>query len=132
MSETAVKQELGPNQRKWVDALRSGEYEQGRRYLRLGNKCCCLGVGCEVFGLERYTCENLGDAENKYYYKGYSDVAPSELVSLLALRDRNAKVSGEQVAGFSTLTSANDSGNSFVTIANFIESHPEAVFTEAR
>lgn len=29
---------------KWVEALRSGEYEQGRNQLKLGSKFCCLGV----------------------------------------------------------------------------------------
>lgn len=32
-----------------VDALRSGEYEQGRGALRTqGDTYCCIGVGCEV------------------------------------------------------------------------------------
>jgi hypothetical protein len=44
--------------RKWVDALRSGEYVQGTEYLSFRNdvdlrwKHCCLGVACEVADLE--------------------------------------------------------------------------------
>ena len=35
--------------KKWVEALRSGEYEQGRRALRSGDsKYCCLGVLCKI------------------------------------------------------------------------------------
>jgi hypothetical protein len=34
--------------RKWVDALRSGDYEQGMNRLRRGNRYCCLGVLCSV------------------------------------------------------------------------------------
>lgn len=30
--------------KKWVQALRSGEYEQGKQYLCDGTKYCCLGV----------------------------------------------------------------------------------------
>lgn len=30
--------------KKWVDALRSGKYEQGREYLCDGDRYCCLGV----------------------------------------------------------------------------------------
>lgn len=37
---------------KWVDALRSGEFEQRGSFLRRGGKHCCLGVLCEVAGLE--------------------------------------------------------------------------------
>jgi hypothetical protein len=34
---------------QWVAALRSGEYEQGRGYLRTSDgKFCCLGVLCDL------------------------------------------------------------------------------------
>lgn len=37
--------------RKWIIALRSDEYEQGRIRLRnLDNTYCCLGVACDVSG----------------------------------------------------------------------------------
>lgn len=32
-----------------IDALRSGEYQQGRYQLRTGDQFCCQGVGCDVF-----------------------------------------------------------------------------------
>lgn len=32
----------------WIDALRSGKYEQGRNALCKDNKFCCLGVLCEI------------------------------------------------------------------------------------
>lgn len=35
--------------RKWVDALRSGEYEQGRGGLRHHDKYCCLGVLTDLY-----------------------------------------------------------------------------------
>jgi hypothetical protein len=38
--------------KRWVDALRSGEYQQGRELLVqndvLGDRFCCLGVLCEI------------------------------------------------------------------------------------
>ena len=34
--------------KKWVVALRSGKYEQGKEALRNGDKYCCLGVLCEI------------------------------------------------------------------------------------
>ena len=65
------KQRLGPNQKKWLEALRSGEYDQHNDIPALHNKkdgitFCCLGVACEVApqeGVQRYgpqyghTCE---------------------------------------------------------------------------
>lgn len=35
---------------KWLEALRSGKYEQAHRFLRVGNAFCCLGVACEISG----------------------------------------------------------------------------------
>jgi hypothetical protein len=37
---------------KWIGALRSGDFEQGRQRLKCGDSYCCLGVLCEVAGLE--------------------------------------------------------------------------------
>ncbi|WP_395138355.1 hypothetical protein [Schlegelella aquatica] len=44
---------LTPKQREaiyeaWIAALRSGQYKQGRSYLELDGKFCCLGVLCHV------------------------------------------------------------------------------------
>lgn len=37
------------NVKKFVDALRSGDFKQGRRALRSGDSFCCLGVACELY-----------------------------------------------------------------------------------
>ena len=37
---------------KWVAALRSGEYKQGKRYLKSGDTYCCLGVLCDIAAQE--------------------------------------------------------------------------------
>lgn len=40
---------------KWVAALRSGEFKQGKYELRDPNGCnCCLGVLAEINGVEHY------------------------------------------------------------------------------
>jgi len=33
----------------WVDALESGQYEQGKEYLCAKDQYCCLGVLCELY-----------------------------------------------------------------------------------
>jgi hypothetical protein len=50
--QPARKQKLGPNQLKWLKALESGKYKQGRWMLQhaVTKECCCLGVGCLVLG----------------------------------------------------------------------------------
>ena len=39
---------MNANAKKWVRALRSGKYKQGREWLRAGDTFCCLGVACEL------------------------------------------------------------------------------------
>ena len=41
-----MKQEI---KEKWVSALRSGEYKQGKEGLRIYNEFCCLGVLCDLY-----------------------------------------------------------------------------------
>lgn len=41
--------------RKWIHALRSGSYKQGKYTLRdIGNNFCCLGVLCDVVDPDRW------------------------------------------------------------------------------
>lgn len=49
------------NIRKWVEALRSGEYKQGRGQLRVGDSFCCLGVACEISGVSQWSGRFYGD-----------------------------------------------------------------------
>ena len=34
---------------RWIKALRSGDYDQGRTVLRKDNNYCCLGVLCDLY-----------------------------------------------------------------------------------
>ena len=100
------------DKRKWVAALRSGEFKQGRSWLRSQvdgeDRFCCLGVACEVFGMRyRSGCY------------GASDVAlPRKLQRRLGLSyDPQVMVDGSRI-GLATL---NDTGWSFAKIADLIE-----------
>lgn len=46
--ETETPQPNREHIRLWVEALRSGEFEQGSDWLNSNGKMCCLGVACEV------------------------------------------------------------------------------------
>ena len=137
--ETQVKQQLGPNQEKWLKALESGEYKQGLRALHmntvtLGDRFCCLGVGCMTLDVERKkdSCI-LGGLV--FGVAGVTALAPLELLQALALRSRGGAFSSNTiVAGVEadSLVTLNDSGVSFQQIAAFCREHPELVFTEPR
>lgn len=63
--------------RKWLKALRSGEFEQGEGYLeqtdpdvddngKMKTQYCCLGVAKKIFGLRaKRTCQILSDGACK-------------------------------------------------------------------
>lgn len=40
--------EMNEMEKKLVAALRSGKYKQGKSYLRVGDRFCCLGVACDL------------------------------------------------------------------------------------
>jgi hypothetical protein len=33
---------------RWLAALRSGQYQQGQKYLKVNDRFCCLGVLCDL------------------------------------------------------------------------------------
>jgi hypothetical protein len=51
--KTAVIRLKKSAKKKWVAALRSGEYKQGIGYLKRNDRYCCLGVAREVLGLRK-------------------------------------------------------------------------------
>ena len=77
---------------KWVEALRSGRYKQGRGFLRNANdEFCCLGVLCDVVdsskwmhpakdkaqfwdGLRLSVPDNIGLTFSQSSYAGLNDI----------------------------------------------------------
>jgi len=122
-----TKQILGPNQRKWIDALRSGEYSQTKGCLENLHGNCCLGVGGVVFELERKNFEGT------IIFDGEATLAPKSLIEILGLENGKGTFDDVEMKGrFTSLVDANDEGETFNEIATFCEANPEAVFKEAR
>lgn len=98
---------------KWLEALRSGRYQQGRGWLKFkdgdGERYCCLGVLCEVAGRKlvpskdgaTFTVEGAANAQ----------FPPSDLCKEVMLPDLIVR----------KLVSMNDHDNSFEDIAKYIE-----------
>lgn len=113
---------------KWVQALRSGEYEQARGALHVrnagGDKFCCLGVLCDVLvkeGLYSPTLNSLpvvGDGEMHVYYDDEPGVLP-EAVRRIANVGMNPDVERGDLS--MTLAEFNDAGSTFAEIADLIE-----------
>jgi hypothetical protein len=103
---------------RWVEALRSGEYEQGIGLLRKENRFCCLGVLCDLLAVP-YETDPGGECA--YGAEGVAGVLPAEAVEAAGLASKDGQYpQGEETTN---LTSANDGGMPFPDIADIIEKH---------
>lgn len=97
--------------RKWVHALRSGNYAQGTKYLNKDNRLCCLGVLAEVCKFPK----NLGESPYVHYKINNnlcSTILPQEFLEALGLTP----------VFVNALMSLNDGGEwSFKQIAALVE-----------
>ena len=120
------------NIRKWVDALRSGEYEQGAGALRRGWKesgdqrvaHCCLGVACEAAMGDGVPLRHHNfDGYIGSQFIGTNSVLPDVVSEWLGLIGGDPVIgSHPTMSGDLLATNANDDlGWSFTQIAEAIE-----------
>lgn len=109
---------------RWVAALRSGEYEQGRGVLRSADNCfCCLGVLTDL--AVKAGVGAWGQCGELYEFNGEEregGLLAAE-VSAWAGFGYPARCGGEAVIGGESdmLTGHNDCGRTFAEIADAIE-----------
>jgi hypothetical protein len=98
-----------------VDALESGNFEQARGQLRVGDKFCCLGVASEIsdtgFWVDGTYCTNND--------RSYS-VLTEDLVSYYGLKNYANRECIRLDNTFRDAANMNDSGKSFEEIASAI------------
>lgn len=91
-SEKAQQPKLTPKGRKlraqWITALESGNYKQGRDYLRQRNvkgrlEYCCLGVLCNLTGTQKWERDRSWGDREAYSYADGTDGRPPENISKL-------------------------------------------------
>lgn len=106
--------------KEWVKALRSGEYTQGRSYLRRADNFCCLGVLCDLAveaGVIPAPEKTSSGSSACYAYDGMVGAPSGKVQTWAGLYNPVA------------LIDLNDINKaSFEVIADFIESEPEGLF----
>lgn len=98
--------------KKWIKALNSGKYAQGKGRLRQEDNFCCLGVLCDLYDEKGWKKWSDG-----YSYRGDSAVLPSAVSDWAGLINDNPNI------GRGSLSNLNDSGKTFKEIANLIEEY---------
>lgn len=146
MLPTYTKKQINANRKKWLKALRSGEYKQGKCHLHTFNKkgetlYCCLGVACEVAIKSKVDVQVL---ENNYEdpagllhnrYNGQTGVMPKAVTNWLGLATNGGDFYEEGKPNRTylySLTELNDGkegkrGKNFKQIADIVEKNWEAL-----
>lgn len=113
---------------KWIAALKSGEYEQGRGGLALQAVCgdvryCCLGVLCDLAAKEGVVNAEWSGREG--WYGGNASYLPSSVALWAGIEDglrsdaHNPRIPSLGVS----LAELNDGVVTFDRIAEIIEEH---------
>ncbi len=104
---------------RWVEALRSGQYQQGQDYLHPTRESfCCLGVLCDLYRVEQGKGEWAMEAffpgpDNEHREDG---VLPAPVMEWAGMQTSDGGYSGEM-----SLAAANDEGAAFPELAALIE-----------
>jgi hypothetical protein len=103
--------------KKWISALRSGEYKQGKGQLRLEDEYCCLGVLCD---LAVKSGVDVKVSKNFLYmtYDGADLTLPEKVRKWAGLEDGDPWTEGHQLSAWN-----DDEGADFEKIAQLIEEH---------
>jgi hypothetical protein len=102
---------------KWIEALRSGKYEQAVGALRQGDGYCCLGVLCDISGLGEWRTGEDGDT-----YYAVADQSPITYPSQ-AILEWSGLNNGNPLTPRGHIANLNDGGVAFADIADVIEAH---------
>lgn len=121
---------LNENAKLWIEALRSGEYEQGRDKLQSEKGYCCLGVAASVY--EKSTGNTLVKCPEGRLPGEWLDESYLPVKQWLGLRHSDGGFTPPQnpIKSVDTLAELNDSGVSFLQLADLIESEPEELFLD--
>lgn len=122
---------------KWIEALTSGKYKQGKGQLRNSNdEYCCLGVLCDLYRKE------TGDGEWADSHKNYQSVffdgspysLPEKVIDWAEMKSKSGVYSEVdhkwlvfKKTTMNNLSNINDEGKSFEQIAGIIEENMEAL-----
>jgi ribosomal protein S14 len=137
---------------RWLEALRSGKYEQGKEHLhQIGDSTqfCCLGVACAVSDLVTASeitstsiigsirCMKYGSDPNEPNTHAYPPNIIKDELGLVSregdfIANAETRAIFDSGASKCSLVHLNDSGATFEQIAQIIELRPQGLFVDDR
>lgn len=125
-----TKAQQKKNRQKWIDALRSGKYKQGRGTLKDGDSFCCLGVLCDVYAKTRRY--NGWDSHGTFFDKSFANNSDVDLITpvmdWVGMTNSGGTYYTKKGKGNSLMGLNDESKLSFKQIANVIEKEPDGLF----
>lgn len=109
--------------KKFVEALRSGEYEQGGLCLHKDNQFCCLGVLIDLYAKEHGLQSEWKQFSDKVIGNVFSFLDEKTMLPLLVIEwaglpnYQKVIIDGKE----ETLIHHNDAGKTFLQIADAVE-----------
>lgn len=117
---TYTPEQQREHRRLWVEALRSGKYQQARGQLKKRGGMCCLGVACDLSKLGAWQEEAyVGPHFDRY------DALPEAVRDWLGLGSFTGYLGNGE-----SLASKNDDGRTFAQLADIIESEPPGLIAK--
>lgn len=105
---------------KWIDALKSGEYQQTSNNLRTEQGYCCLGVLCDLYAKEKSDDDvRWSQYYDEYVFLGEDSILPGEVREWAGLSDNDVFYTDDGEGVY--LAYLNDSGTNFEQLAQIIE-----------
>jgi len=106
----------------WVDALRSGDYEQAQGQLKDENRFCCLGVLCDISNLDDFSWEGDTFVDDNRMDSAITEL-PTEVSKWLGIGNFNTNpdLIGKDGSTFSAAYLNDSAGYTFDEIADAVE-----------
>lgn len=96
----------------WLQALKSGNYIQGKAFLRKNDKFCCLGVLCEITQPVLHMSTQL-HPDGTFSYENYTWNLPPRVIQLTGIEQKDIMA----------LAAINDKSDYFGGVINYIENY---------
>lgn len=110
----------------WIEALEGGEFKQGRKMIKNGDKYCCLGVACELYNRTHKRKVSLKAADLPVSQVLRNNLEPVR--RWLRLKTPQGRYDPENSLAGNSLTDQNDHGATFKDIAEIIKNNVDSLF----